>query len=271
MSRVLTTSTTALIALSLTAGLTLAVAHAAQSSLSSTGSTSPLGKPNVSTPSTTSGTSTPGNGTTISEPSGSTTFTPSGPYTTSPNWRPVSGYTGDHSVIYSLAGSTYALTRLAFYEHSDDPNHIEIWTEQLCYHQPCDPGPRDGSLHVGNKEENLGSREIIAAGDDHYITAIQVCTTNENDVRKRKIKGARIWTARLEPGGIVNRTGYDPVEFDRPNCNNHWRAKQLCIGNRVAVDLKAYYNDDWPQWNSRRYITGLELECAHVVDPGPNS
>lgn len=50
MSRVLTTSTTALIALSLTAGLTLAAAHAAQSSLSSSGSASPLGKPNVSSP-----------------------------------------------------------------------------------------------------------------------------------------------------------------------------------------------------------------------------
>jgi hypothetical protein len=198
MSRALTTSTTALIALSLTAGLTVSVAHAAQSTLSSTGGSSPLGKPSLGKP-------------TISVPSGSTTVTPSGPYTTSPNWRPVSGYTGDQSVIYSLAGSTYALNRLAFYEHSDDPNHIEIWMEQLCHDQPCDPGPRDGRLHVGNKEENQGSKEIIAAGDDHYITAIQVCTTDENDVRKRKIKGARIWTARLDPGGIVNRTGYDPV------------------------------------------------------------
>jgi hypothetical protein len=177
MSRTLATSTTALIALSLTAGFTLSAAHAAQSSLSSTGGSSPLGKPSLGKP-------------TISVPSGSTTVTPSGPYTTSPNWRPVSGYTGDHSVIYSLAGSTYALNRLAFYEHSDDPNHIEIWMEQLCHDQPCDPGPRDGSLHVGNKDENEGSKEIIAAGDDHYITAIQVCTTDENDVRNRKIKGA---------------------------------------------------------------------------------
>ncbi len=261
MSRALTASTTALIAFTATAGLTLSVAHAAQSTVSSTGGSSPLGKPNVSTQSPTSGTTTPG----------STTVTPSGPYTTSPNWRPVSGYTGDHSVIYSLAGSTYALNRLAFYEHSDDPNHIEIWMEQLCYDQPCDPGPRNGSLHVGNKDANEGTKEIIAAGDDYYITAIQVCTTDENDIRKRKIKGARIWTARLEPGGIVNRMDYEPPPFDRPNCNNHWREKQLCLGNRVAVGLKAYYNDDSPQWNNRYYITGLELECALVEDPGPKT
>ena len=171
MSRASTSSTTALIALSLTSGLTLSVAHAAQSTLSSTGGSSPLGKPSLGQP-------------TISVPSSSTTVTPSGPYTTSPNWRPVSGYTGDQSVIYSLAGSTYALNRLAFYEHSDDPNHIEIWMEQLCHDQPCDPGPRDASLHVGSKEENLGTKEIIAAGDDHYITAIQVCTTDENDIRQ---------------------------------------------------------------------------------------
>ena len=73
MSRALTSSTTALIALSLTAGLTVSVAHAAQSTLSSTGGSSPLGKPSLGKP-------------TISVPSVSTTVTPSGPYTTSPNW-----------------------------------------------------------------------------------------------------------------------------------------------------------------------------------------
>lgn len=271
MSRALTTSATALMALCLTTGLTLSTANAAQSSLSSTGSTSPLGKPNVSTQSPSSSGAAPGGPTTISIPPSSTTVTPSGPYTTSPNWRPVSGYTGDHSVYYSLAGSAFALNRLSFFEHSDDPNHIDIWMEKLCHDQPCESGPRDGELHVGAKEENQGTREIIAAGDDHYVTAIQVCTTNENDIRKRKIKGARIWSARLDPGGIVNRTGYEPAEFDRPNCNNHWREKQLCLGNRVAVGLKAYYNDDSPQWNSRRWITGLELECAFVEDPNPNS
>lgn len=207
---------------------------------------------------------------TETSPPTSTTAEPSGPIWSSPNWRPVSGYTGDQSVYYT-AGTRHALNRLSFYEHSDDPNHINMWLEELCHDQPCDSGPRTPELHVGTKEENLKSKEIIAAGDDHYITAIQVCTTNENDVRKRKIKGARIWTARLDPGGVVNRTGYDPVEFDRPNCNNHWREKQLCLGNRVAVGIKAYYNDDSPQWNNRYYITGLELQCAAVSDPSTSS
>jgi hypothetical protein len=182
----------------------------------------------------------------------------------SPNWRPVSGHTGDMSEVYTSVSPTHALNRLAFYEHSDDPNHIEIWLEKLCHDQPCDPGPRDGVIHVGNKEENLRSKEILAAGDDHYITAIQVCTTNQRDVRNRKIKGARIWTARIEPGGVVNRTGYPPVGFERPNCNDNWRDKQVCVGNRVAVGLRAYYNDDSPQSNNRHYITGLELQCAFV-------
>lgn len=78
--------------------------------------------------------------------------------------------------------------------------------------------------------------------------------------------GWRSRRARLEPGGVVKRTEYDPVEFKRPNCNNHWREKQLCLGNRLAVGISAYYNDDSPQFNNRFYITGLELECAFVSE-----
>jgi len=267
-------NSTALFALSFMAGLTMSTANAAQSTSpsytggSTTGQTTTV--PNVSTTgqtttvpnvSTTGQTTTVPNVSTQTPPSTSPEAT--GPSWSSPNWRPVSGYTGDQSVYYT-SDSMHALNRLSFYEHSDDPNHINIWLEQLCYDQPCDPGPRTPELHVGSKDENQRTKEIIAAGDDHYITAIQVCTTDENDVRKRKIKGARIWTARLEPGGVVNRTNYDPIEFDRPNCNNHWRGKQLCLGNRIAVGLRAYYNDDSPQWNNRYYMTGLELQCAFV-------
>ena len=192
------------------------------------------------------------------------TSAPTGPTWSSPNWRPVSGYVGDRSVWYTSESPTHALNRLVFYEHSDDPNHIDMWLEKLCHDRPCDPGPRDIELHVGSKEENLRTKEILSAGDDHYITAIQVCTTDENDIRKRKIKGARIWTARLEPGGVVVRTGYEIAPFARPNCNDHWREKQICLGNRVAIGLRAYYNDDSPQFNNRYYMTGLELQCAHV-------
>jgi hypothetical protein len=203
----------ALLSLCLTTSLVVSAADAAQSSISDTGATTPLGKPDITTEQDSTGgtkprTTQPSGSQQISVPPSSTTVLPSGPYTHSANWRPVSGYTGDQSVYYSLAGSTYALNRLEFYEHSDDPNHIGIWMEQLCHDQPCDPGPRDGELHVGTKEENLSTRAIIAAGDNHYITEIQVCTTDENDIRNRKIKGARIWTARLDPGGVVNRTGF---------------------------------------------------------------
>jgi hypothetical protein len=192
------------------------------------------------------------------------TSEPTGPTWSSPNWRPVSGYVGDRSVWYTSESPTNALNRLVFYEHSDDPNHIEIWLEELCHERPCDPGPRDVDLHVGSKEENLRTKEILSAGDDHYIRAIQVCTTDEGDIRKRKIKGARIWTARLEPGGVVVRTDYDIEPVERANCNDHWRERRGCLGNRVAVGLRAYYNDDSPQFNDRYYMTGLELQCAEV-------
>jgi len=188
------------------------------------------------------------------------------PTWSSPNWRPVSGYTGDTSAFYTASSPTHALNRLSFFEHSDDPTLIEIWLEKLCHDRPCDPGLRNIELRAENEPANLGTREIIAAGDDHYITAIQVCTTDEDDQRRRKIKGARIWTATLEPGGIVNRTNDEPKEFDRPNCNNHWREKQTCVGNRVAVGLRAYYNSDSPQFNGRFYFTGLELQCAVVSE-----
>jgi hypothetical protein len=186
---------------------------------------------------------------------------PTDPTWSSANWRPVSGYTGDDSVFYTASSSRHALNQLRFYEHSDDPMLIEIWEEKLCDDRPCDPGPRNTELRASDRDHNENTRKILSAGDDHYITAIQVCTTNDNDTRKRKIKGARIWTARLEPGGIVKRTNYEPREFARPNCNNHWRDKQLCLGNRLAIGLRAYYHDDW---EDGFYFTGLELQCADV-------
>jgi hypothetical protein len=56
----------------------------------------------------------------------------------------------------------------------------------------------------------------------------------------------------------------ESTPFARPNCNDHWREKQICLGNRVAVGLHAYYNDGSPQFNNRYYMTGLELQCAYV-------
>src|SRR3954471_1475889 len=60
----------------------------------------------------------------------------------SPNWRPVSGLTGDFSDFYT-ASEVHALNRLEFYEHADDSMLIKIWLEKLCHEPPCDPGPRD--------------------------------------------------------------------------------------------------------------------------------
>ena len=122
---------------------------------------------------------------------------------TSPNWslRCPAG-TGDQSVIYSLAGSTYALNRLAFYEHSDDPNHIEIWKwNSSATISPAIPARAMAACMSAARRRILGTKEILAAGDDHYITAIQVCTTDENDVRKRKIKGARDLDGKARSGG----------------------------------------------------------------------
>jgi hypothetical protein len=31
-----------------------------------------------------------------------------------------------------------------------------------------------------------------------------------------------------------------------------------------VVGLRAYFNDDSPQFNNRRWFTGLELQCAQV-------
>jgi len=60
----------------------------------------------------------------------------------SPNWRPVSGLTGDFSDFYT-ASEVQALNRLEFYEHADDPMLIKVWLEKLCHEPPCDPGPRN--------------------------------------------------------------------------------------------------------------------------------
>ena len=144
-----------------------------------------------------------------------------------------------------------------------DPNPIEIWMEQPATISPAIPARAMQQPVCRQQGGEPRSKEIIAAGDDHPDHRDQVCTTDENDVRNQL---APDLDGKARSGGIVNPTDYDPAEFDRPNCNNHWREKRLCIGNRVAVGLKA--NDDsaaveQPVLHHRQ---ASSWECAHVED-----
>lgn len=98
----------------------------------------------------------------------------------------------------------------------------------------------------------------LDVGPNRYISSIQVCTSGQSDPDRRRIKGIRVWSARLH-GATVVRTG-EMIEATRTNCSI-WHERQICVGNRVAVGFEAHYDPS----RTQPFFTGIQLRCARVV------
>lgn len=183
------------------------------------------------------------------------------------NWRPTSGERGP-DVRTAEAQSGHGIKTVAIYEALNVPREIFLERERLCAGS-CP----DGSHATLRTEDNdavsfaISDRTRVTVGENRFITAIQVCTTGQSDSRRRRIKGLRVWSARITASGQVDRT-QQMVEDRQSNCAI-WHEKQMCIGNRVAVGLRAYY-DRWTRGTtgltgqSSPFFTGIDIQCARV-------
>ncbi len=204
----------------------------------------------------------------------------------SPNFRPLSG-PGSSNTKRFTTPQDRAIIGLAVYERRDRPIEIRLTASNLChygtptralgaqnllYHGPtCDyREPQTGSnpetehrLRTNGENGNrrlsvfVGGPFSVRQGDrfevnrypQYYITGIQVCTNLTN----RRIKGLRVWRARLEDSGVERVSQY--VQDRSTNCVN-WHDRQDCVGNRIMVGLRAHYSDE--------AFHGIEMRCARV-------
>ena len=170
------------------------------------------------------------------------------------SWMSVSGYSNAHYEGYrTTSGSSYALRKLKFYEMTDDPCLIYAYYKTMNTADQAETFNGKGKLHL--KDGWSGSMEEVDVGANHFITGIKVCT-NDKDSSKAKIKGIKLYGARLNSDGSLTQNS-TPATFSRNNCKE-WHSKVSCPSGQVVDGIRGYYND-------KKYgFSGIAIHCSSI-------
>ncbi len=172
-------------------------------------------------------------------------------------WLDVSGFEGEEKFSWQ-ATANHALVGLRWWEKEDKPYTIASYYRQLCDEtQTCkdewsDPMPYDYS------EFKSGHTALLNA--DLYVTAIQVCTTDKKNTAENRIKGIRVWGARINKEGQFEASD-KMVEAKLTNCSQ-WRTKRSCTSGSVAIGYSVYH-----ERQDYGALTGIKLQCAKLTIP----
>jgi hypothetical protein len=163
------------------------------------------------------------------------------------SWTGISGMNGGYADEY-LTPSSFGFYGIIGLEKSDDAVEFNIKTNSL-----TDTGdPTYGSWGVIKLDDgNPDSKKDADLGSDQYVTAVQVCVTND------KIKGVRIWGARLLEDGSLQPIS-QPGEYKRTNCKGNWKTKVSCPSGKIATGVRAYSVE------VHKGYGGLALRCSTV-------
>ena len=156
------------------------------------------------------------------------------------------------------APTTNAVVGFLMREKEDDPVLLEVSHAPLCPEiGECPGGTSTARLRTTpGIDGNVTSQKWVAAGSRHFVTSLQVCASAQSG----KIKGLRIWSASVRPGGALSPAA-NPHEFTRPNCQNNWSNRVSCSAGRVVVGVVAYHA-------VRKGFTGIKIQCAAPVAGG---
>ena len=147
-----------------------------------------------------------------------------------------------------------ALYALQWWEKADKPVRIQVSERDLCADRTCYSQSK-GYLSTGN-DGNFTSSKSVGVATDHFITGIQVCVNAAVAPGTQKLKGIRLWGARLGSNGNLIHDKY-VKEAKRTNCVD-WQKERKCGDEEVAVGIKAYH----PTFGG---FFGIALKCAGVV------
>lgn len=176
--------------------------------------------------------------------------------TSDPNYRPVAGEHGPDSLATGYR-SNQGIHTIEIEDVSDLPVTLDIRRARTCSGS-C-PERAGATLDVYIPDWALSRQTLRASvGANHFVTGIQICTSGQSNRTRRRIKGLRLWGARILPDGTVRRDGV-VHEDTLPNCTV-WYERQMCIGNRVAVGLRAFYDES----RLKPWFTGIALQCARI-------
>lgn len=159
-----------------------------------------------------------------------------------------SGNAGSATKKIGGDGDFKALYELSFWEDGDHPSHIEARLRHLNTLSTASY-LWDGGVYKNDK------KTIAFTNTDTFIRGVQVCLSNSG-----RLKGVRIYGAKLDraKGTLSNTSGSQ--SFERPNCNS-WQVAHYCPAGKVATKLVIKHDNETP----RASAVGLALECRKVV------
>ncbi len=168
------------------------------------------------------------------------------------SWAGISGVKHDQKLTWRPNGSDYGIKGFNFYERGNDPIKVDTWTLKL-----CNANCPSGDTHTLKFREPKGLPEMwsVQVPKDHYVTAIQVCTNDKSDA-KTKIKGLRVWGARINAAGRLVHSG-SKYEKKLNNCKK-WQSKVSCSDSRVATGVKLHYGSD------KVGFSGMSIACSKL-------
>ena len=169
-------------------------------------------------------------------------------------WTSISGDTGTNTDQSTWADK--GIRTMIFYENGDIPSIVESRNHSL-----CSTGCTSYSTGDARIKKLLlkipATKAVVSVGDARYVRAIQVCTKNTKHSSKNRLKGVRIWGAKIGKKGKVIDLKEPYLHFERPNCpaKNGWRNIASCGAGKVATGFKIHFT------SVQQGITGISLYC----------
>lgn len=176
------------------------------------------------------------------------------------HWTDVSGHGGlgkTHRVGGTNSSLDVALHGLAFQEAKSNPCVAMPYVKSLGQIEHLTEEATTGAVRLC-EDALLGTpvKEIVFE-KRRFVHGVAVCTSNETDTARRKIKGLSLQFATVSQEAVVT-PATTPTRWEHPSCAV-WHKKVACAENEVARAARLHANKE------DIYFTGIQLECMQPV------
>lgn len=195
----------------------------------------------------------------VSGHSGKVTKLPGGEYTYSYDWPPLHVLSASREVREDTA---YAgIKGFSWWENRDKPCEFAIHRVSL---NPVSSGtssltdvkkpPADNSKSICSGSAGDEKTVKFLDGTQRFVRGIAVCTSDKAKSSDERIKGLRIYAAKVNDNGTVEKLDVNRDDH-RTNCKT-WHAPVYCPSDYIVTALRLHQIHD--------YFTGIGIKCRQV-------
>jgi len=141
------------------------------------------------------------------------------------------------------------IKEIRWHEKSDKPCSMLVRT------RPLDLAiDKTGYESASLCESSRSEKKVEFRNRRHFLRGIAACTTNKKSSSKNRLKGIRIYPARVAASGTV--TNINTFEEERRHHCDIWFPPVFCRDGEIASGVNIYYEDD--------IFRGVGLRCRSV-------